>query len=84
MRNSGICPTAAENVALAKSCGNLAITGMHCSPVVFTHQPGQHEGNVFTVALGGTEEQTRVVWHNLQHQGQEVVRVHLMTFFTVL
>ena len=52
--------------------------------MVFTHQPGQHEGDVFAVALGGAEEQAGVVWHNLQHQGQEVVRVQLTTFLAEL
>ena len=58
--------------------------GRHCSPVVLPHQPGQHEGDVFTVSLGGAEEQTGVVGHNLQHQGQEMLRVHLTIFITVL
>ena len=58
--------------------------GGHCSPVVLPHQPGQHEGDVFTVSLGGAEEQTGVVGHNLQHQRQEMLGVHLTIFITVL
>ena len=58
--------------------------GRHCSPVVLPHQPGQHEGDVFTVSLGGAEQQTGVVGHNLQHQGQEMLGVHLTIFITVL